>query len=79
MKHNSFNLYKDIQDIRLAHSLAAHALREYRQWRDNSYIGQHLGSARTDYLALLRRRVQDAIDAYQSVRNMAQPLYREAC
>lgn len=63
---------QQFRDVGLAYQTALHALREYRMWRDNAYIGQHMGEARTSYVAILRRRVKDAVGAYRLVRNVAQ-------
>ena len=78
MQRHHFKLSEEFQEIHLAHSVAVHALREYRQWRDNDYIGHYLGAVRTDYLGILRGRVKDAIDAYRLIRDSVQSAYRHA-
>ncbi len=70
--------YQEFKEVGLAYNVAIHALQEYRLWRDNTFIGQQLGSARGAYLTILRNRVRDAIDAYKLVRATARPLLRQA-
>lgn len=50
------------------YTTAIHALREYRTWRNNTYVGHHLGSARDAYLEILRRRLCLALKAYRAAR-----------
>ena len=77
-----FKQYQGFKEVEMAYEVAVHALREYREWRDNNYIGQHLGHARDAYLAILRRRVLSALEAYKlvsaSARRPAHSEFREA-
>lgn len=58
------------KDVIMAYNIAIHALQEYRQWRDNAYIGQNLGNVRDAYVVTLRRRMRDAIEAYRMLRTL---------
>ena len=60
---------RQFKEVSMAHDIAVHALREYREWRDNAYIGRNLGSARESYVAILRRRVRASLEAYRLVRS----------
>lgn len=74
----NFKQYQGFKEVELAYNVAVHALREYREWRDNNYIGQQLGTSRDVYVALLRRRVLSALEAYKLVRTTArQPVFCE--
>lgn len=63
--------YQGLKETDAAYSVALHALREYRAWRDNSFIGQQLGSARSAYVAILRRRARISLEAYRIMRMSA--------
>ena len=67
----NFKQYQGFKEVEMAYNVAVHALREYREWRDNNYIGLHLGHARDVYVAILRRRVSSALEAYKLVRSTA--------
>jgi hypothetical protein len=51
-----------------AYASVVHALREYRNWRDNEYIGMNLGGARDAYVIILRQRVRAALEEYRLAR-----------
>ncbi|GEM_PF-1996610 len=70
--------FQSVKESGLAYNIAVHAVQEYRLWRDNTYIGQQLGTARGAYLTILRNRVRDAIDSYKLVRSMVKPLANHA-
>lgn len=65
-------------EVRLAHQVALHALHEYRLWRSNSYVGNHLADARPAYIAILRKRTVDALCAYKLVRDSSLTRFRQA-
>ncbi len=63
--------YNEFQEVELAHNVAVSAVHEYRQWRNNAFIGTQLGLARGAYVAILRQRARDALAAYKLVRTTA--------
>jgi hypothetical protein len=66
-----FYTYQRVNDIEAEHAVAIHALREFRSWRDNGFIGQNLGCARSAYVSILHRRARMALKAHRLMRAFA--------
>jgi len=52
----------------MTYAHALHALRQYRLWRDNIYVGKELGAARAAYVQMLRQRAREAIELHKAAR-----------
>lgn len=52
----------------MTYAHALHALRQYRLWRDNIYVGKELGAARPAYVQMLRQRAREAIELHKAAR-----------
>jgi hypothetical protein len=74
-----FHSYQWVKEVQLARDAALHTLREHRSWRDNNFIGQNLGGARSAYVNILRGRVRIALRAYGLMRiSMRSAPFRKA-